>query len=328
MKKKILVTGGCGYIGSHVTRQLTESGFEVVVLDNLSTGFEAALVHGERLVRADINDEAALRALFGANSFSAVMHFAASIVVPESVARPLLYYENNTMGTLKLLKACVDHGIDRFVFSSTAAVYGDSNVGQMTEATPVAPTNPYSQSKLFDEWILADVSKAHKLRYVVLRYFNVAGADPEIRMGQRSPSATHLIKVACEALVGKRSGVTVYGEDYPTPDGTGIRDYIHVEDLASAHLDALSYLDGGGQSATLNCGYGHGYSVLEVLNEIQRVSLRKLVISHGPRRPGDVPRLVADTSRLRKELGWAPKYDSLAKICSSALAWEEKMAAS
>lgn len=325
-KQTLLVTGGCGYIGSHVTRQLSEAGYSVVVLDNLSTGFSDALLHNETLVRADINDEKALDTLFSHHRFAGVLHFAASIVVPESVAQPLQYYQNNSVGTLNLLKACVKHGVERFVFSSTAAVFGDTTQEMVSESTPTAPTNPYSRSKLVDEWILDDVSRAHPLRYVVLRYFNVAGADPEGRMGQRSPNATHLIKVACEAIVGKREGVTVYGTDYATPDGTGIRDYIHVEDLADAHVSALKHLEKGGESGTFNCGYGHGYSVLEVLEEIQRVAHQKIQVTQSARRPGDVPRLVADPSKLRRVLGWKPKYDSLNAICASALTWERKLA--
>jgi UDP-glucose 4-epimerase len=319
-----LVTGGCGYIGSHVTRQLSEAGYQVTVLDNLSTGFPDALLHGETLVVADLNDEAALESLFSRHAFSAVLHFAASIVVPESVADPLGYYRNNTAGTLSLLQACQRHRIPRFVFSSTAAVYGESQ-SLVAETAPVSPASPYGRSKLVDEWILADLARANPLRYVVLRYFNVAGADPESRIGQRFPGATHLLKVACEAAIGKRPGVTVYGTDYPTPDGTGVRDYIHVEDLASAHLAALRYLEAGGESLTLNCGYGRGYSVDELLAEVTRQA-GPFPIARGPRRAGDVACLVADARAIRDRLGWRPRYAELPSIVAHALAFERRLA--
>jgi UDP-glucose 4-epimerase len=293
-------------------------------LDNLSTGFKESLLQGEELVVGDIRDAEILKTLFSRHHFSAVLHFAASIVVPDSVANPLSYYENNTSGTLQLLKATVRHEIHRFVFSSTAAVYGEIARGPIAETAEVHPANPYGRSKLMDEWILSDVAKAFPLRYVVLRYFNVAGADPEARIGQRFPKATHLIKVACEAVVGKRAEVTVFGEDYPTPDGTGIRDYIHVEDLASAHLAALKYLEAGELSTTFNCGYGHGYSVREVLDEVRKQGGEFRVVG-GPRRAGDVASLVADVSAIGRTLDWKPRYANLPEIVRHALAFERRL---
>jgi len=317
------VTGGCGYIGSHVTRQLSEAGYRVTVIDDLSRGFPGSLLHGERLVEGDIRDSALLDRAFASGKFSAVLHFAASIVVPDSVARPLEYYDNNTLGTLRLLQACQKHQVRQFVFSSTAAVYGEREGGPLTEDSPVAPSNPYGRSKLIDEWILGDVALATALRYVALRYFNVAGADPRARIGQRSV-ATHLIKVACEAALGKRPEVVIFGTDYRTPDGTGVRDYIHVEDLAGAHLDALGYLEKAGESRTFNCGYGRGYSVKEVLEEVRRQA-GDFRIRIGPRRAGDVSQLVADSSALRKTLGWKPKYANLSDIIQHALAFEKTL---
>lgn len=323
-RKQVLVTGGCGYIGSHITRQLSEAGFEVTVLDNLSTGFRDSLLNQEKLCVADLASADKLESLFSENSFDAVFHMAASIVVPESVEKPLEYYANNTAGTLELLKACHRHGVKRFIFSSTAAVYGESAATVCNENSPTEPSNPYGRSKLMDEWILRDLAKASPLKYVVLRYFNVAGADPQARMGQRFKGATHLIKVACEAAMGKRAEVVVYGTDYDTPDGTGIRDYIHVEDLASAHLKALRYLEEGGESLTLNCGYGRGYSVREVLSEVEKQG-GHFTIKTGPRRAGDVPSLVADASAIRGRLNWEPRYASLSAIVNHALAFERKL---
>ncbi len=322
--RSVLVTGGCGYIGSHVTRQLSEAGYRVTVLDNLSTGFKESLLNQERLVIADLNDPGALAELFRSDSFDAVFHFAASIVVPESVADPLAYYQNNTVGTLRLLEACQGAGVREFVFSSTAAVYGEGALGPVSETSPLAPSSPYGRSKLVDEWILADVAKVSGMRYVALRYFNVAGADPQARIGQRFPQATHLLKVACEAATGKRPHVYLYGSDYPTPDGTGVRDYIHVEDLASAHLAALRYLEAGGASCTLNCGYGRGYSVRELLAEVRRQA-GEFPVVEAPRRPGDTASLIADTRAIRSTLQWAPRFASLDAIVRHALAFERRL---
>lgn len=324
---KLLVTGGAGYIGSHVTLQLVEAGHEVVVLDNLSTGKAHAVV-GAELVVGDLADGEVLDALFVRHRFDAVLHFAASIVVPESVADPLKYYANNTANMLNLLVRVERHETSHVVFSSTAAVYGMPDMAQVEETTPLAPINPYGASKAMDERILADLAYARpNLSYVALRYFNVAGADPEGRIGQETPEATHLIKVACQAALGERDGVDVFGTDYATPDGTCIRDYIHVEDLARAHLDALDYLTAGGESVTLNCGYGHGASVHEVLNVTQRVSDVDFPIRETARRAGDSPHLVAVNARIREVLGWQPQLDDLRTIVAHAWAWEQKLVA-
>lgn len=321
----VLVTGGAGYIGSHVVRQLSEAGYTVVVYDNLSTGFPDALVHGERLVTGDLSDTARLDALFVEYGFSTVLHFAASIIAPESVTAPLKYYGNNTRNTLNLLGVCVKHGVERFIFSSTAAVYGIPDSGVAAEESATVPINPYGTSKLMSEWMLRDVCAAHGMRSVALRYFNVAGADPQARMGQRTPEATHLIKVSCQAALGLRDKVCIFGTDYPTPDGTGIRDYIHVEDLASAHLAALSYLEKGGESTRINVGYGSGSSVREVIDMVRRVSGVQFLAEEAPRRPGDPPSLVARADRARTLLGWTPRYDNLEIIVADAWRWEKKI---
>ena len=324
MRGPVLVTGGAGYIGSHVVRQLAEADYDVVVYDNLSTGRREAVLGG-RLVVGDIADDRRLTALFAETGFAAVLHFAASIVVPESVARPLDYYANNTANALRLLHCCRLFGVKRFVFSSTAAVYGEPAGGIASETTPPAPINPYGRAKLMSEWMLADHAAASDFRYVALRYFNAAGADLEARIGQSFPGATHLIKVACEAVVGRRPGITIHGTDFDTPDGTGVRDYIHVEDLARAHLDALAYLEAGGEAQVLNCGYGRGYSVREVLERVQAVAGKSIRIAEGPRRPGDPARLVADSGRIREVLGWTPRFDDLDLIARTALAWERTL---
>jgi UDP-glucose 4-epimerase len=320
----ILVTGGAGYIGSHVARQLGERGERLVTLDNLSTGFRSAVLHGE-FVHGDTGDARLVAQLLERHGIDTVMHFAAHIVVPESVADPLKYYRNNTANTRSLLECCVAAGVRHFVFSSTAAVYGIPPGGIASEETPTVPINPYGWSKLMSERMLADVAAASPLSYVALRYFNVAGADPGGRIGQSTPAATHLIKVACEQATGKRERVEIFGTDYDTPDGTGVRDYIHVEDLAAAHLKALDYLRGGGEPATLNCGYGQGFSVREVLDRVAEVTGKKLRIVESPRRAGDPAQLVARADRIRERLGWQPRHQDLAGIVRSAYAWEQRL---
>jgi len=317
----ILVTGGAGYIGSHVVKQLGRAGHTVVTLDNLGKGFREAVTAGE-LVVGDTGDKALVSRLLAEHQVEAVMHFAALTVVPDSVRDPLAYYGNNTCATRNLLECCRDHGVRHFVFSSTAAVYGVPEGGVAGEDSPTDPINPYGQSKLMSELMLRDLCRATSMRAVALRYFNVAGCDPEGEIGQSTPNATLLVKVACEAAAGRRPGVSIFGTDYPTPDGTGVRDYIHVWDLAAAHLAALDYLAAGGESTTLNCGYGHGYSVREVLEMVGRLNGAPLAIEEGPRREGDPPSLVARAERIREVLGWRPELDDLAAICRSTLAWE------
>jgi UDP-glucose 4-epimerase len=323
-RRTILVTGGAGYIGSHVVRQLSEAGEQVLVLDNLGKGFRQAVTAGE-LVVGEVGDYALVSRLLAEKNVDTVMHFAAHTIVPESVALPLKYYGNNTCSTRSLLQACIDTQVENFVFSSTAAVYGMPEQGYASEDSPTCPINAYGTSKLMSEWMLRDVAAVNPLRYVALRYFNVAGSDPSGRIGQATPGATLLAKVACEAMVGKRTHVSIFGSDYPTPDGTGVRDYLHVEDLASAHLRALEYLRARGRSVTLNVGYGHGYSVREVLAMVETVGGKPLVIREEPRRAGDPAYLVARAERVRTELGWQPRYDDLKAIVASSLAWERKL---
>jgi UDP-glucose 4-epimerase len=325
-KNSILVTGGAGYIGSHVVRQLGAAGESVITLDNLSTGFEAAVTAG-KLVIGDTGDAALLDRVFVAHKIDTLMHFAAHTVVPESVADPLKYYRNNTSNSRTLLERAHAHGVKHVVFSSTAAVYGIPPDGKASEATPTRPINPYGSSKLMTEWMLRDLALAGGPSYVALRYFNVAGCEPGGSIGQSTPKATLLVKVACEAAFGKRKGVSIFGTDYPTPDGTGLRDYIHVEDLAAAHLDALDYLREGGKSSTLNCGYGHGYSVREVLQTVERVHGAALNITEEPRRDGDPPVLIAATEKIHQVLGWMPEFDDLELIVRTSLDWERKIAA-
>ena len=324
--EKILVTGGCGYIGSHVVRQLFEAGYEVVVYDNLSTGFADALLHGEILIEGDLADTENLDALFSQYRFKTVLHFAAAIIAPESVSLPLKYYANNTRNTLNLLQACVKYGVEKFVFSSTAAVYGIPEGGYASEGSLTAPINPYGTSKLMSEWMLRDTAFANPLKYVALRYFNVAGADPMARMGQRTPEATHLIKVACQAALGMRESISIYGTDYETSDGTGIRDYIHIEDLASAHLSALSYLENGGASTVVNVGYGRGSTVREVIDVVKRVSGVDLTVREETRRPGDPAMLVAVADRAQSLLGCKYRFNNLETIVRDAWQWEKKFA--
>ncbi len=323
MGEKILVTGGAGYIGSHTVQQLLARGESVVVLDNLSTGFPQS-VPGATFVEGDVGDQKRVGALLDEHGVQTVIHFAAHTIVPESVSDPLKYYGNNTCQTRSLLAACAAHGVKNFVFSSTAAVYGVPESGLCAEDANLSPINPYGTSKLMSEWMLRDLAAATDLRYVVLRYFNVAGSDPQGRIGQSTRKATLLIKVACEASVGRRDAVSIFGTDYPTPDGTGVRDYIHVVDLADAHLLAVDYLRKGGASETLNCGYGHGYSVREVLDSVKRVSKAPLKIVEMPRRAGDPPSLVAKSDRIRQVLGWVPRLDDLDGIVESSLNWEKQ----
>jgi UDP-glucose 4-epimerase len=322
----ILVTGGAGYIGSHVVRQLGERREQVVVLDNLSTGFRSAVLDA-KLVVGDTGDRDLVARVLSEHRVKTVMHFAAHTIVPESVSNPLKYYGNNTCSTRSLLQACSEAGVEHFVFSSTAAVYGTPAGGVAAEDSPTQPINPYGTSKLMSEWMLRDLAAASSLRYVVLRYFNVAGSDPEGRIGQSTINGTLLTKVACETAVGKRPHVSIFGTDYPTKDGTGVRDYIHVEDLASAHLKALEYLRGGGTSQTLNCGYGHGYSVREVISTVNQLNGAAIKTIEGPRRAGDPPSLVAKADRVRQVLGWQPRFDDLETIVKSQLAWEKRLLA-
>ena len=324
MKPGILVTGGAGYIGSHVVRQLGERGENVIVLDNLSTGRKEAVLYGT-LVVGDTGDRELVLRLLREHNIKSILHFAANTVVPESVEKPLQYYRNNTVNVLNLLECCQAAGVEHFIFSSTAAVYGTPDTLMVTEESPTRPESPYGLSKLMSEWLLRDYAATGAIRHVTLRYFNVAGADPEARIGQATPNATHLIKVAVEALCGKRQSVSVFGTDYPTADGTGVRDYIHVEDLAAAHLSALDYLRNNGKSVTLNCGYGHGYSVLEVLKTAEKVADKALNIHYAPRRPGDLAAIAADSSKLRSLLNWQPKFDNLQTIVQHALTWEQKL---
>jgi UDP-glucose 4-epimerase len=321
----VLVTGGAGYIGSHMVRALVDVGESVVVVDNLSTGFSALLPEGVPLFIGDAGDENLVEGVIAQHGVDSIIHFAGSVVVPESMRDPLGYYRNNTMTTQSLLNAAVKSGVRRFIFSSTAAVYGNPEEVPVPETAPTRPLSPYGMSKLMTEIMLHDVATAHGMGYAVLRYFNVAGADPLGRIGLSTIGATHLLKVAVEAATGQRAKVDVFGSDYPTPDGSCIRDFIHVTDLVEAHRAALSYLRGGGSSVTLNCGYGRGYSVLETIEAVRRVSMRSFAVSYAPRRPGDIMTMVADTSRIRALLDWTPKYDDLETIAAHALAWEQKL---
>jgi len=320
----LLVTGGAGYIGSHVVKRLGELGYPLIVLDNLSTGHAESVLYGELLV-GNTGDADFVRKALHDFDIDGVLHFAAHVVVPESVENPLKYYGNNTANTRTLLQCCLEAGISKFIFSSTAAVYGTPEDGVASEQTPTVPINPYGWSKLMSEQMLRDLDVAGALRHVALRYFNVAGADPLGRIGQSTPKATHLIKTVAEAAVGKREGVQIFGTDYSTPDGTGVRDYIHVEDLASAHIHALHHLENGGNSLTLNCGYGHGASVREVIDAVERVGNLSINVQEAPRRAGDPGTLIAAANAIRDTLGWEPEFDDLDTIVQHALAWEKTL---
>lgn len=322
---KVLVTGGAGYIGSHIVRSLGEKGYDVVIYDNLSSGHEWAVLCGQ-LVKADLGDQALLDRVFDEHRFDAVIHMAAFIVVDESVRDPLKYYRNNFVNALTLLETCGRHGVSNLIFSSTAAVYGVPEKIPVTEDTPLNPINPYGASKVMVEQALRDVSFSGGMRSLSLRYFNVAGADPLARTGQAGKDATHLITVALRTALGLRSHLDIYGTDYPTPDGTCIRDYIHVDDLAEAHILGLEHLLSGGGSAVYNCGYGHGFSVREVIDTVKKVTGADFPVRHTGRRPGDPPSLIADSSKLKKELGWSPKHDDLEYIIKTAWEWEKKYA--
>ena len=321
----VLVTGGAGYIGSHMVLALLDAGERVVVIDDFSTGFRDAVPAQAVLVEGDFGDEALVGRVVGEHGVDAVAHFAAKIVVPDSVADPLGYYLNNTAKARGLLAAAVKGSVPHFIFSSTAAVYGDVGNEAVSEGTPLAPVSPYGRSKLMVEWMLADTAAAHDLRYVVLRYFNVAGADPAGRAGQSSRNATHLIKVAVQAALGRRKGLEVFGTDYPTPDGTCLRDYIQVTDLVRAHVDALRHLRGGGASLTCNCGYARGYSVRQVVDVVKRVSGVDFPVTLSGRRPGDPAAIVAENALIRDVLGWTPEHDDLDEIVGQALAWERRL---
>ena len=324
---KVMVTGGAGYIGSHAVLALLDAGYDVVVLDNLVTGFDWAVDPRAAFVRADVADEAAVRAAIRDHRVRAIMHFAGSIIVPESVSNPLKYYRNNTAASRALIESAVEEGVPHFIFSSTAATYGTPERMPIGEDDPKRPINPYGMSKLMTETMLADVAAAHPINYCALRYFNVAGADPAGRSGQSTAGATHLIKVAVEAATGKRDGVGVFGTDFPTPDGTGVRDYIHVTDLAAAHVAALAKLVAQpGESHVMNCGYGRGFSVNEVLDAVDRVTNLRIERRYEGRRAGDTAELVADNAKILATLDWRPAHDDLGGIIRDALAWERALA--
>ncbi len=321
MNQKVLVTGGAGYIGSHVVRQLGEAGYDLVIYDNCSTGVPKSVLYGQIII-GDLADIDRLYQVFAKHQFSAVLHFAASLVVPESVAYPLDCYANNTRNTLNLLRCCSVMGVNQLIFSSTAAVYGEPEKNPVTENTPTLPINPYGRSKLMSELMIRDYALASSMRYIILRYFNVAGADPGGRIGQNSANATHLIANVCNAALKRQSELKIFGSDFPTPDGTGIRDYIHVEDLATAHVDSLRYLEQNGESQILNCGYGKGYSVRQVVEQAKAISGVDFPVIELERRPGDPACVTACADKIRQVLNWQPKYNNLDDIIYSHLAWE------
>lgn len=321
----VLVTGGAGYIGSHMVLALIDAGQEVVVLDNFSTGVRWGVSPAAKLVEGDIGDETLVGQIIAENGIEAIVHFAGSAIVPDSVADPLEYYLNNTVKSRALMAAAIKHGVKNFIFSSTAATYGNPAAQPVYETAQPTPISPYGTSKLMTEWMLRDSHEAHGLNYVVLRYFNVAGADPKGRSGQSTPRATHLIKLACQTALGQRASMDVFGTDYDTPDGTCLRDYIHVSDLIAAHMDALAHLRKGGESGIFNCGYGKGYSVLEVIKAVEKANGAPINKKLAPRRPGDPAAVIAGADRVREILGWKPKYDDLDVIVKSALAWEKHL---
>lgn len=320
---KVLVTGGAGYIGSHIVKSLGEKGYDVIIYDNLSSGHEWAVLYGH-LIKAALEDKRLLDSTFSKYSFDAVIHMSASIVVDESVKEPLKYYRNNFVNSLNLLEACERHNVPNLIFSSTAAVYGIPEKDPLAEDAPLNPINPYGASKVMVEQALKDLSLLDRVRYVSLRYFNVAGADPMVRIGQARKDATHLITLALRTALGLRSHLDIFGTDYPTPDGTCIRDYIHVDDLAEAHILSLKHLLAGGSSKIYNCGYGHGFSVKEVVDIVKKVTGVDFPVRYTGRRPGDPPSLIADSSKLRREVGWSPQYDDLEYIIRTAWEWEKK----
>ncbi|MGD9664632.1 MAG: UDP-glucose 4-epimerase GalE [Novosphingobium sp.] len=325
-KVPVLVTGGAGYIGSHAVLALKDGGWPIAVIDNLTTGFRFAVPDGVPLYEGDIEDADLLARIFSEQGTKAIMHFAGSIIVPESVENPLRYYHNNTAKSRALIESAVNCGVQHFIFSSTAATYGIPDISPVNEDSPKKPINPYGMSKLMTELMLADTANAHPLNYCALRYFNVAGADPQARSGQSTAGATHLIKVAVEAALGKRESVSVFGTDYDTPDGTGVRDYIHVSDLAAAHVLALEALVAEpARSMTMNCGYGRGFSVLEVLDAVDRVTNMTINRIMGPRRAGDPDSLISDNRRIKDTLPWQPRYADLDTIIGHALQWERKL---
>jgi UDP-glucose 4-epimerase len=321
----ILITGGAGYIGSHMVLTALDRGDDVVVLDNLSTGVRSLVAEQAHFHLGSVDDQVLLSRLIQYYSITAVIHFAGSTVVPESVDKPLEYYRNNTMASRNLIEACVNCGVKNFIFSSTAAVYGTPDRNPVTEHDGTAPISPYGRSKLMTEWMLEDTARVHDFRYVALRYFNVAGADPAGRTGQSTRKATHLIKRACQVALGRVPMLEIFGTDFRTADGTGVRDYIHVSDLAAAHALALDHLEQGGASTVLNCGYGHGFSVREVVETVSRVVGRAIPTRDAPARPGDLAALVADSSKLQTQFGWRPEYDDLQEIVSTAYAWERRL---